>query len=71
MTRASCMGGWCLQRERCARHMTHDRRVPIERLCEHDQLDAFVRISSSQPVAAVRAAHQPDPDSSSEEPALA
>ena len=42
MTTASCMGGWCQKRDSCAHHVTTDRRVPVERLCEPGKSDAYV-----------------------------
>lgn len=38
---ASCMGGWCSRRDRCARHLTADRSAPFERLCEPGDHDCF------------------------------
>lgn len=34
----ACMGGWCTQRDHCARFHAEDRREPAERLCQpgHD-----------------------------------
>lgn len=37
----SCMGGWCTCRNRCARHLADDRRLPVERLCEPGKKDAY------------------------------
>ena len=41
MSRISCMGGFCPIRDRCRHHVTEDRSLPIERLCEPRQHDAF------------------------------
>lgn len=41
MATASCMGGWCRRRDSCAHYVTDDRRVPVERLCEPGQSDAY------------------------------
>ena len=30
----ACMGGWCGLRNRCERHLTADREVVAERLCD-------------------------------------
>jgi hypothetical protein len=35
------MGGWCRLRERCARHLSADRRAPAERLCAPGARDQF------------------------------
>jgi dephospho-CoA kinase len=39
----SCLGGWCTQRENC-RYFQNTTGIPIERLCEHGQTDAFQRV---------------------------
>lgn len=43
----ACMGGWCLMRQACAYYHNTDSDVIIERLCEPDRLDVFVRVSAS------------------------
>ena len=30
----ACMGGLCIKRDRCQRHLTDDRRHVVERMCE-------------------------------------
>lgn len=37
MSGTACMGGWCTKRDRCAHHLTDDRSVVAERLCEPGQ----------------------------------
>lgn len=44
MVRLSCLGGWCLRRTDCARHLANDRSRPVERLCEPGLYDAFQQI---------------------------
>ena len=43
----ACMGGWCVMRQACAYYHQTDSDVIIERLCEPDRLDVFVRVSAS------------------------
>ena len=50
MSRASCMGGWCTDRESCELHVKADRNLPVERLCEHGKADSF------EPIRIVRKA---------------
>lgn len=47
MSRASCMGGMCPLRDKCALHVTDDRSKPIERLCSRGGAESY------QPIAIV------------------
>jgi hypothetical protein len=49
MSHASCMGGWCNKRDKCALYLKDDRRFPSERLCESGEFDAFIPMFASRP----------------------
>lgn len=42
----SCMGGWCHIRDTCRRHTMEIRSLPIERLCEQGETDAYEMIET-------------------------
>jgi hypothetical protein len=39
------MGGWCPRRDRCQLHEPRTGSVPIEKLCEDGDFDAYVALS--------------------------
>ena len=41
----ACMGGWCTVRDRCERHVTDDREIVAERLCERGEEGNYRLIS--------------------------
>lgn len=48
MTRVACMGGWCAKRDTCRLYHAVDG-LPIERLCEQGQLDAYEPVRVIKP----------------------
>lgn len=40
----ACMGGWCVDRERCAHFHNTAGVTVVERLCEADDSDAFAPV---------------------------
>ena len=38
----ACLGGWCAVRDRCERHITDDREIVAERLCERGAVVSFL-----------------------------
>lgn len=45
----SCMGGFCSLRDACKHHLAADRRIPVDRMCEPKQSDAFEPIYLVRP----------------------
>lgn len=51
---SACMGGFCNQRESCARYWQRDNRTPAERLCERGTASQWRPIGISRVAPSMR-----------------